>query len=308
MEILCQCPGNLATGGTEGIHNLARELNKYAPTKLWYINGTMPKQFKEYGCDYVINLPNNFDGVVIFPEVWANKVVLPEFKNINTAVLWQGVDVYDWSVMYHDRLLFLNRTDVVHIAASDYAMDMLNNLDLHPYKLSDCLNDKYYQQDIKNGDKSDLVLYNPLQVKMTRLQRIIMARCTTELGIKFIPLAEYGINDLIDIFKNSKLYIDFGKFSGRERLPREAVSCGCCIITSNRGAASRYTDEPIPDRYKINDVNSAIDMIQYVLKNYDECKGDFAIYRKLLKIERYIKYPEQVKEIYNALLDNYTCV
>jgi len=44
-----------------------------------------------------------------------------------------------------------------------------------------------------------------------------------------------------------KLYVDFGKHPGKDRMPREAAVHGCCIITGRRGAAGNPFDIPIPN-------------------------------------------------------------
>ena len=110
---------------------------------------------------------------------------------------------------------------------------------------------------------------------------------------------------MLDLFRHSKLFIDFGVFSGRERMPREAVSCGCCIVTSNKGTARDYKDNSIPDKYKIEDIDEAMQMIKYIIYNYELCKPDFDEYRRLLK-QDLANYHDEVKEFYNAILNNYT--
>lgn len=307
MEILCQCPGNLATGGTEGIHNLVRELDKHTPTKVWYIGGSMPEQFKEYNCDFVKDMPIDFNGVVIFPEVWANKVVNPMFANCITVVNWQGVDVYNWAVAESERGIFLQNPDTIHIANSQYATQYLRGLGIEPVRIPDCLNDVFYHQYEDTFNRVDEVLYNPVQVKMTLFQQQVMAKATTQLGIRFKPLEGYTTNEIIDTFRHSKLYIDFGVFSGRERLPREAVMCGCCILTSNKGTAGYYSDNTIPKEYKLTDVDSAVEMIRHILTNYDNCKHSFDEYREALKTDRKL-YPIQVRRLYDTLLSYYTRV
>ena len=36
-------------------------------------------------------------------------------------------------------------------------------------------------------------------------------------------------------------------------MPREAVACGCCIITGVLGSAANPVDVPIPERFKLNE-------------------------------------------------------
>lgn len=310
MDILHICPAGIATGGTDGIHHLVSELNKCgANAKILYVNGDLknprPKEYEHYNCDYVTELPKDFDGYVIFPEIWANQILEPQYKNCKVMVNWQGVDVYNWHNPESERGKFLQRTDALHLTVMEYGRDYLERLNLKPIKVPDCVDDYFFEHLDYATERKDLVLYNPVGVKLTEFQERVMARCTSELGIKFKPIEGYTKQEVKDLFYHSKLYIDFGVFSGRERLPREAVLCGCCIITSNRGAASYYLDNPIPDEYKISDIDLAIKKIDYVLKNYDTCViNDFAEYRFLLNQDRF-EYHRAVAHLYKVMEDNY---
>lgn len=308
MFVLAQCPGNIATGGTEGIHNLVRELNKHIPSAVWYVTGEPPKEFLEYGCDGFDKMPDNYEGAVIFPEIWADRVILPEFRSIIPVVFWQGVNVYEWNTSERERYQFLQRKDVIHVVCSEYARDFLQRFGITPLKVSDCINKEFFTVDYEGIQRSDVVLYNPVGVKLTKFQRAVMARCTTELGIKFHPLEGYTRHELIEIFKHSKLYIDFGIFSGRERLPREAVMCGCCILTSKLGTAGYFKDNSIPDEYKLDSIDRAIQMIDHILRHYNLYKADFDFYRQCLRTDLEISYPKQVKELANEILNHNSSV
>lgn len=310
MEVLALCPGNLATGGTEGIHNLVRELGKHRgiSAKILYVQGSAPEEFSEYGCEYVTELPADFSGCVIFPEVWANWVIDPKFKACTKVINWQGWDVYDWNVPQSERGLYRQCKDAIHICGSEYAKENLQRQGIEPIKISDCINEAFFHLTDTDKPRKNTILYNPTSVKLTQFQRTVMARCTTELGYIFQPLSGYTRNELIGLFQKSKLYIDFGVFSGRERLPREAVMCGCCILTSKSGTAGYYEDNPIPNEYKVEDVNTALDMIQHIIRNYEDCKKDFNYYRQALRDDIEVKYPKQVKELADAILNHHPSI
>lgn len=303
MKILHLCPSDIATGGTEGIHNLVHTLNLVgADAKILYVGNPynpQPEAYKKYECEYVTEFPEDFNGCVIFPEVWANQVLDTKYEKCKVAINWQGVDVYYWNNPKRLHGLFLNRADVIHIANSDYALDHLRGLGLDPIKISDCLNDDFFNS-FEEEKRSNVVLYNPTPVKLTQFQKVVMTRCQTEYGIKFMPIEGYTRQELIDLFRHHKLYIDFGVFSGRERLPREAVMCGCCIVTSNEGTAAYYKDNSIPDMYKCTNEKQAIQLILDILKGYDMYKEDFKEYQKLLKQDK-INYPKEVEALYNEI-------
>lgn len=307
MKILHLCPANIATGGTEGIHNLVHHLNLAgADAKILYtgndLSDPQPKEYEKYQCEYLTEFPQDFDGCVIFPEILANEVTNPKYSKCQVAVFWQGVDVYDWNVPKQQRGLFLKRDKVIHITNLQYGVNYLKSLGLKPIKVADVLNADFFEP-YEEQCRTDEILYNPTPCKLTQFQKRIMARLATEHGMKFLPLENYTRQELIHIFHTHKLYIDFGVFSGRERLPREAVMCGCCVVTSNTGAASYFEDVAILDKYKCKDEITAIQTILSTLNGYSVCKQDFQITRQHL-IEDRDNYLQQVKELYNEIQRN----
>ena len=314
MEILHYCPAGVVTGGTESIHKLVSEFNRIdgVHARILYrglnVTNPQPKEYEKYGCEYIAEgldersaFPEGFKGVVIFPEIWGNMVIDPLYKDCVTAINWAGVDVYDWNVPFHDRGLFLKNKGTIHLAQLDYAVDHLKKLGVTEiYRISDVLNDDFFEPYVEE-QRNNTILYNPTPAKMTKFQHTVIQRCITEKGMKFQPLEGLTREQLINNMRHSKLYIDFGVFSGRERLPREAAMCGCCVITSNSGAAGYYTDLSIPNKYKFNnDVNDfdsvfrAIQMIELVLGCYNYCSVDFIGYRDSI-IEDRKNLPEQCK-------------
>jgi hypothetical protein len=115
-------------------------------------------------------------------------------------------------------------------------------------------------------------------------------------GVRFIPLQGFNRTEFQELFGKAKLYIDFGHFPGKDRLPREAVINGCCMITGKLGASYFYEDVPIGNAYKFDCIKSnlqiIVDKIKYVLSNYDLCKGDFDDYRIKVLREQDIFYSE----------------
>jgi len=315
MEILHVCPAKVATGGTESIHKLVSELNKvdgvYA--RILYVGDyegdPQPEDYARYHCGYVTMFPEYFSGCVIFPEIYGNDVIDPKYESCIVAINWAGVDVYDWSVPKAKRGLYLKRKDCIHLAQSEYAMDHLRKLGLKGIKIEDVLNEDFFFDKYINIARNNLVLYNGAAYKLTQFQKMVMQRCRTEYGIRFQPLSGFTRHELIDLFYQCKLYIDFGVFSGRERLPREAAMCGCCVLTSRTGAAGYHEDVPIPDKYKFttDQVDEAMKMIIHVLANYDQCKHDFDEYRTSLVHDRDV-LPDQVKELCNEIFNHNSSV
>ena len=315
MEILLLCPSGVATGGTESIHRLCAALNELNhASKILYIGGNLdnpqPERYKDYKCDFITSLPKEYSGAIIFPEIWANWVLCPEYKNCIPIVNWQGVDVYFWNTPAADQGKYLHRPGVIHMTNCDYGMAFLKGQKLTPIKVCDRLEDEFFENYSKNTPRKDVILYNPTKIKQTPFQQAVISRCVTELGMKFLALEGFSKPELIQLYRQHKLYIDFGLFSGRERLPREAVLGGCCILTSNSGAAKYYEDNPIPDYYKV-DIHSnptmAMTKILDILKNYAERCVDFDEYRRRLVQDR-DNYESDVRRLYDAILDYHSGV
>ena len=299
MEVLIVCPANCTTGGPEALHAFASGLNKMdgIHARLWSWNITsyppQPAEYAAYGCEYVTDIPADFDGIIVYPEIWANHAL--DYPQYTRAVYWLGIDAYaSWNL--RDAGAFLADDSIIHIAQSAYAYDFLRRLRVSRLLMcTDLLNADFYAE-YGEQERTNEVLYNP--AKATPFQRRLMEACH---GITFKPITGMTREQVIDAMHHAKLYIDFGKFPGRERMPREAILCGCCVVSSKIGAAAYYAD--FPHHYKFDSKDghiwAIVNTIHYVLHNFDTCSGDFEIARMRLRAERDL-VPEQVKEVADA--------
>lgn len=284
FEILVVCPGHVATGGTEALHLFCNELNKvddvHAQIFYWNIRGSAdpaPKEFDEYGCEYVTDLPDGFDGAIVLPEIWANKAA--EFS-CKKAIYWLGIDAYGAWTPEEERGAFLSDDSIVHIAQSEYAWDFLYNLGIKRLvRCTDIVNRAFYEE-YQEEPRSNTILYNP--AKSSAFMSELMGKCPE---FEFKPITGMTRAEVIDTMRHAKLYVDFGAFPGRERIPREAALCGCCLITSRLGSAA--FDEDFTHDYKFESKPSHIwaikRMMRKVLDDYDRCRGDFYQMRRKLR-------------------------
>jgi hypothetical protein len=109
-------------------------------------------------------------------------------------------------------------------------------------------------------------------------------------------------NEIIDLLKKAKVYIDFGNHPGKDRIPREAAVLGCCVIVGKRGSAKYYEDVPIPEEYKFDvrkcNIDSIISKIFYCFNNYEYLINDFEYYRKCIHSEPN-NFLNDLKKIFN---------
>lgn len=302
MNVLAVCPSKIATGGTESIHKFVNELNKQdgIEAAILYINAdsdSQPAEYKCYGCEYVTRLPDGYKGVIIFPEIYGDAVVSPQHKDCIKVINWAGWDVYQWNVPKNRRWMFLKDESVIHLAQSEYAMAQLQNIGLEPMKLSDVLHDDFFEP-YTEEERNDVILYNP--AKMTDFYRKVVKASPFDCR----PIMGLSRAGVIDLMRHAKLYIDFGAFSGRERLPREAAMCGCCVLTSRAGAAAYFRDVAIHEEYKFDDtqLEDVIDAMKDIIEDYHLHRPFFNVYRSFIKQDRE-SFKSEVREIAKVFLE-----
>jgi len=297
MDILVACPANCATGGPECLHEFASNLNKIVNARIWYWNAEgdpVPDEYSKYNCEYVITMPDDFDGILIVPEIYASKLT---WFTCRKAIYWLGVDAYATWTPPRDYGAFLD-DDILHIVQSEYAYDFLSKLGVKRIVYcTDALNEDFYEP-YKEEPRSDTVLYNPAKATS------FMGELIKASGVEYKPIQNMTRAEVIDSMRHAKLYVDFGEFPGRERMPREAALCGCCLITSKIGSAAFYKDFAHDYKYdsKPGHIWAITHKIHYVLEHYDECKKDFDFFRQTLRKDRETR-SEQCENVVRALYD-----
>lgn len=169
---------------------------------------------------------------------------------------------------------------------SEYARLFLQK---HGFKnlipLSDYINTDFVCSQDSLVDKEDIVIYNPKK-GFEYTQKLI----DTDSTIKWIPLINLSRLEMRQTMHRAKIYVDFGYHPGKDRIPREAALCNCCVITGKRGAAANPIDIHIPEDYKFDELATPIDEIlnklHYVFVNYKECLQDQIEYKKRIMEEK----------------------
>ena len=138
--------------------------------------------------------------------------------------------------------------------------------------------DADFYEEYQEEERGNTVLYNP--AKATPFMHEIIAACP---GIEWKPIQ--GMTR-----------------AGRERMPREAALCGCCLITSKIGSAYYYMDFFHDYKFdsKPEHMWAIVRKIQYVLDHYEECRKDFNMFRILLNDDRK-KMEKQCTDVVMAL-------
>lgn len=278
--IYVACPARYVTGGVELLHQLAAELRQYSPTKIWYagyLNGSpQPAVYDSYGNEYVTQkvMPGSGD-IVILPEIWASMAKM----FLHPVVYWESVDNF---VIRYGKTTSLPE-NTLHLTQSEYARQYVGkNISTNIVEVTDYLNDDFFAP-YDETQRNDTILFNPAK-GMDYTNQIMAAMPDAE----FLALEGYSRSRIIELMHKSKLYIDFGDHPGKDRMPREAAMCGCCVITSRNGSAKFFEDVGIPNYYKFDrtkdNISAIAGRIREVLRLYPV--DDFADYRDTISGEK----------------------
>jgi hypothetical protein len=312
------CPAAMATGGPELCHQFVRALiDAGASAKVLYVGRKRPPvaaRFEKYAVPYIADLGIvRASDVVVLPETFTRMVF--EFPTSKRFIWWMSVDNYLGSLSHRKRIKRLiwrikravglrrlfdfNDRSIGHLCQSRHAAEFLKIQGISDFLyLSDCLNEEFLTPYMELS-RDDRVLYNPRKgFWFTR--KIIDANP----DIDFVAIEGMTPAQIKWLMQTSKLYIDFGNHPGKDRLPREAAICGCCIITGRDGSAAYYEDIPIPGKYKIDRTDESLqqigDTIRSMLANYHDCIDDFQYYSQEISQEPVV-FAKQVLNFMRAV-------
>lgn len=197
----------------------------------------------------------------------------------------------------------LAQKNIISAYQSEYARLFLqNNGFKNLYPLSDYINTDFLTtQDGGKSQKENIVLYNPKKgYEYTR--KLIEA----DSSIKWVPLINMTRDEMKNTMHKAKVYVDFGNHPGKDRIPREAALCGCCIITGTRGAAGNDVDIMIPSHFKFDerktDIKEIISTIHNLFVKYDILKKELESYRNKILKEK-LAFENECKNIIDVLFN-----
>ena len=327
-EIYVLCPAYTKTGGPELLHQLVKELTDNginAYITYFKINKNnneyTPNDFKKYITEYRLlkDINDHKDNIVITPEAVLPLKLTKKIKNTKKILWWLSVDNFKKThtiknvmknyPIYTALILMIKgeitynfdyiKTFNYHLCQSHYSIEYLKSNEItNRYYLSDYINDEYLILGDEYGEKEDIITYNPKKgIEFTK--KLIKS----SPNLNFIPIKNLTTEQVKELLLKSKVYIDFGNHPGKDRIPREAAMCGCCIITNKQGSAKYYEDVSINDEFKFEDneenINAIRNKITNCIENYDIEIKKFNTYRNDIKQEKQ-KFKEDVKKFFNT--------
>lgn len=209
------------------------------------------EEYAHYKTNVACEIPNAEEVVVVLPETLCH--LAPKFDKATVLIWWLSVDngfaaldkesrnaATGFSALSQTNLNRLRVQNVRHAAQSNYAIDVLNALQLPVVGL---LTD--YTVDLTSlatpaAERPKLVLFNANYKVTTDLQKLADEMGAIDPQIQCIPLRGLSKKEIAGLFSRARLYVDLGCFPGKDRAPREAASLGCYAILAECGAA--FTD------------------------------------------------------------------
>lgn len=325
MAINVISPYGLVTGGTDALHQLCFYLKSVGyDSHIVYVDISskekqIPRQFLQYisGFKLIDDIKDEPTEIVIVPETLS--FVLDRFTKVRKYIWWLSVDnnlnqnrkdkiqvalakVFSkkfWKKVFNGyysvkKLQNFNKNKpynfenedkgIVHLCASYYAYYFVkaksnNTIKLLLDPISDYFLNRGFYFSPKN--RKNIVLYNPKK-NLKFSQKIISAAP----DITFLPLENFNQEQLVSLYRSSKLYMDFGNFPGSDRIPREAGFNGMLLITGKNGASGIHEDVPIPDDCKFDsidlNVSEIVKKIKYMLDNFENEYDRFEEYRETI--------------------------
>lgn len=316
-------PAYSKTGGLELLHQLVFSLNTHGiDAEIAYASvkdgDPINPEYRQYVSSYVRyeEIEDIADTLIIISEHQVH--LMQKFTNASVAIWWLSVDNYlkvytpttayrllgfkglAWYIKncrWKFRVSKIRNRIQYNFAQSHYALDFLKKNKFHNiYYLSDYLNDRYLTTAFDVKTKKDYVLYNPK--KGMKYTRYLM---NLDKTLTWIPIENLSREEVRNLLLQSKVYVDFGNHPGKDRFPREAAICGCCVITGKRGSANYFADVPIPSEYKFEDSkrNSLLILktIHRCINEYDTCISDFDRYRTIILDEKK-HFNQDIKNIF----------
>lgn len=314
-KVYIMVPANVATGGVEDTYQLAYDLRELYPVDvlLYYPSFSerhpVPDSYAHYNLPYTYEIEDSKNNIFIIPETSTTR--FDKLKKIRKVIWWLSVDNYYLSYDYflqskwkgklnrwlwkHDLPFVFFNEDLkkikLHLAQSYYALSHLRSKGIEAKMLPDHINQEFL--DYKPTEKKNIVAYNPKK-GFAFTKKLIEA----SPDITFVPIINMKREQVVELLKSAKVYIDFGNHPGRDKIPREAAILGCCVITNKRGSAGFWEDVPIP--FKTTDIQFIRDVIKYYFDCYELGTKDFDLYRRRIRNEREV-YLLCITEIFSSL-------
>lgn len=276
MTYYILCPGEIKSGGPELAHQLCHSLLQMGQEAYMYytrsgqlepLDVDASAKYYKYDTKHVKNFTDiNKNAIFIVPE--ALTTWIPWLPAGRKTIWWMSVDNYIVNTG-ETNLKWIEQNVDYHLVQSYYAKDYLlertSISEENILYLSDYIGEEYGKFILPGQYRRNIALYNP-----AKGYEEICPLINATPWLNWIPLSGLNEEEMIVRMQAAKVYVDFGHHPGKDRIPREAASCGCCVITNKKGSAAFFDDVPIQEEYKFEDVHGSYDRIAVLLQDICE--------------------------------------
>ena len=330
-KIYIAAPAGAVSGGPELLHQLCHALCALG-RDAWMIypdatpgKQPCPERYRRYATHTAAKIEDAPQNLLIAPE--ANLTYcLQAPQRIQKCVWWLAANNFYWcrpilraraiEIPRNAAMLVkhalerkplpltmgqIKRLNATHLAQCWYTVAVLQQQGVHNVAyLSDYIGDEFLAFSAgvlaKNPVRENLLIYNG-----SRYQPVLQHLMQKMPDTRFVAIKGMGQDEIRALMSRAKIYIDFGVHPGKDRLPREAALCGCCVLVGSYGGADLYNDMPIPSAYKFprNDrsIPAAAARIREILADYPTHAADFAEYRAFIQGEKG-QFEQDVKRLF----------
>lgn len=300
------------SGGAEILNKLAaylKSLGANAKMFSWampiYEQPDYYKNLYDINCGSWEEIEDDENIVLLIPEVMLESpdnlhFFCEGFKHIQLIVWWlsSAFDYNDLTKKNSKRLQFIELKGIENRCLHLYENEVCKR-DLQYFGIKDAMRLQHGVHPLfysypKQSEKKNKVIYNGGKDANDRFVNKIKEKLP---DIEFIRIGGGGDlkgykskEDLISMYDEAKVYIDFNGFEGREMCPREAVLRNCVLLLGNEGNAATFDDYPLPSWYKVGYVtDSEIDetcaKIVECINNYDSHIEDMNLFKRKCLLE-----------------------
>ena len=317
-KIYIVCPPKIATGGPEALHQLGSVLIKLGlDAKMLYskymLNPVHPF-YEKYKVPYVRKIVDSQETLIIIPESMTN--LIAKYPLSEKKIWWLSFDFYEILMNHRERkkntiqnLLSSKKYEeyrfepnkrVTHWYQSHRTKLFLETkiLDNQIAYLCDYVTELFFDDlpDLKEIKKENIITYNPKKgLEVIETFKNELPQYT------WVPLEGMTREEMRDVLRKAKLHVDFGYFPGRDKIPREALVSGCCLLTGRGGTAEFPEDLGIPEKYKLHSNEQKqeiiIPLIIKLMTNFEEARNEFIPFREFVMNEKK-RMIEDAKELF----------
>lgn len=311
------------SGGHESLHQMVSILNDNGRDAFVFYPdqdgaGAIPEKFRSYHIKVASEIEDNEENTLVVSDLCTN--YLYQYKHIQKVIWWLAWDFYEANAAWLNRGVMErlkhgelkgaaqilkrrvqgtatvfsfkeDKNEIFHFYNCEYIRNHLLSRGVREENMMYLCGpiSEHYFSDHEKVVKEDIIAYNPAK-GFEYTEQIINLIKKQRPEVEIVAIKGMTPNQIVDLLNRAKVYIDFGFFPGPERIPREAVTMMCNIITSTDGAAANDEDVKISKELKFDkqtaDKQVIVDAILERIDHYEQHVSEYDAYREKVAKQR----------------------